>query len=305
MVKEKENNKVLKYQSLMTSSNIASCLAEMEEKQKPQFLALMLKLDIKIGLIKGDYENYYKIWILRKDRKKKVFITDYHHKPGSATVEPRLQDILATLRDIVDVPKTYEEYCMEWFPQPLKEDHLEALEGANRFEGVLDRSDVKSIPLFKRPHDPQGAVLEQEIDDSVKELIQNFKASEIKRYVNTGFTTIRLHKLSEYNYLLDLCDNIKRLEILLKRYGFDDESDSFIRENFPVPRSDKELEGIKNDIDNFNNEVKNSYKYLEDLAARQGKKLSSIGAIVYPPSNPTDKRIKSTGPIIIKYSNQL
>ena len=233
--KDSHRRATQKYQSLMTSSNISSCLSQTDgEQEKKDFLSLMLKLDIKISLIKGDKEYYYKIWILRKDRKKKVYIKDYYHAHGRVVPEPTLQDILNIITMIIDVPESYEEYCMENFPKPLKEDHLDALSHANRFKGILDKNEINSIPNFQ--------ITDNEVDDDLKdditvnEAIEYFNENRIKRYRELGFTTIHLRELSEYNYLLDQGENMKRLGKLLKQYGFDYLGE-FNSKNFPVLRS--------------------------------------------------------------------
>ena len=281
----------------MTRSNIESCLSEIKaEQEKRDFLRLMLKLDIRIGFVKGDKGNYYKIWIMRKDNKKKVYIKDHYHKAGSAIAQPTLQDILNTIREIVDVPKSYKKYCSVWFPKPDKDKYLDALSRANRFKDVLNREDIKSIPYFQKSSNTPEKVSES--DPDLKEMIEYFGKYEIERYKNSGLTTIRVRKQGEYNYLMDLSDHLEYLDKVLRRYGFDDNG-NFNKGVFPVPSSDEELEGIKNDITNFNNEVEKFNNFLKQLAAKYTKNLSPKGVIIYPPRN--SKYIASTKPIIIKF----
>ena len=66
-----------------------------------------------------------------------------------------------------------------------------------------------------------------------------------------------------------------------------------------MPSSDEQLEGIKNDITNFNNEVEKFNNFLKQLAAKYTKNLSPKGVIIYPSRN--SKYIVSTKPIIIKF----
>jgi len=67
-------------------------------KSKKQFVALMLKLDIRLKLIKGSEENYYKIRVIRKDRGKRTYYTDYHRDLEDGIAKPTLKEILNTLR---------------------------------------------------------------------------------------------------------------------------------------------------------------------------------------------------------------
>lgn len=271
----------------MTSSNIASCLEGIgNEELKKNFVTLMLKLDIRLELIKCSKERYFKIWVIRKDRNKRTYFTDFYRNSRDK-FKPSLKDVLNSIKFIVDVPEKYNEYRVQWFPEPSKKEHVKALKLASLFKGILDKTDVKNIPHFEGTSKDGKIYEDAHFHAACQKLLERYSKAmnekEITRCKKLGFTTIRLDKIFEYNYLLDLLRNVHHSEKLLKLYGFDEEG-KFNSRNFPVPRSDKELEGINNDIRNYKNELKNSHKYLEWLANKYGKNVSSEGAIIYPPS---------------------
>ncbi len=289
----------------MTRVNIGSCLEEIEDdKSKRNFVALMLKLDIRAQLMQGGAENYYKIWVIRKDVGKKTYYTDYYHNPEEKMPCPTLKDILNNIPLMIDVPKSYREYCGTWFPKPSKEDHLRHLKLANRFDGVLDRVDIESIPPFSKNigESKLGDKDEQDYQRAAREIREGMEkkiiAEKIRKCRKSGFITIRI-RATEYRHLLDLRDDIQYSKKLLKQYGFD-EMGNFNTNKFPVPRSDKEVEGIENDISNYDNMVSNLLGYIEQLVSDYSKTLSPKGVIFYPPRKALHN--KFTTPLIINLS---
>ena len=196
----------MRYNSLVTREHINSCLSQIEnEQQKTDFIRTMLKLDIRVGLIKGEEESYYKIWIIRKDTNKKVCITDYYHKKGDTIASPLLEDVLYTIREIADVPDTFEEYCEWWIPERHIEDYEYNLRRARRFKTILDLDEIESIPYLLSKNSERVKNFEPIDRDSLKEIHDGL----VNRHEKLGFTIIRLRNISEYVRLQDLINTAK------------------------------------------------------------------------------------------------
>ena len=204
----------------MTSSNIESCLSEIKaEQEKRDFLRLMLKLDIRIGFVKGDKGNYYKIWIIRKDNKKKVYIKDHYHKAGSAIAQPTLQDILDTIREIVDVPKSYKKYCSVWFPKPDKDEYLDALSRANRFKDVLNREDIKSIVASLSIKRLPDAEIQDEIFKQTDKTVSRTSLYRIRQSIKRqSFQWYKTMREGEYEYIHEFKERINEILFLQKQH---------------------------------------------------------------------------------------
>jgi len=272
-----------------------------DEDSKKQFVALMLKLDIRLKLLKSDQENYYKIWVIRKDVGKRAYYTDYHRDIKDTIPEqPSLQEVLNMLRLLIDVPKSFREYRMQRGLSGLKEDHIRDLEFANRFKGVLDRLDVRALPHFSKNlknltqsknmygNDDHKDVFLNKVERFEKKMLAN----KIRRYRKLGYTTIRISAV-EYRYLVDLFDDIVHFEKLLKQYGFDEKGNLNLTK-CPMPRSDKEVEGIENDILNYDHNIENAMEYIEQLARNYCKDLSPNGVIFYPPRKGSHNKLNTS-----------
>ena len=81
------------------------------------------------------------------------------------------------------------------------------------YTGSPGANHLTSIPIFQ----PLCRNLDRDLVSKIKKIFEQFNEDKIKAYRKSGYTTIRLRKLSEYNYLLDLADNIEHLEKLLKK----------------------------------------------------------------------------------------
>ena len=75
-----------------------------------------------------------------------------------------------------------------------------------------------------------------------------------------------LDDIAEYNRIKELADLVKYHSKLISYYGFNVKSGKWNARQFPITQSDAQLEGIKLDVERYNNAVRNYNKYAEHLA---------------------------------------
>jgi hypothetical protein len=79
-----------------------------------------------------------------------------------------------------------------------------------------------------------------------------------------------LEDRTEYNRIKDLADTIRYRSKLIAYYGFDVQSGKWDNTRFPVTRTDSQMEGIRSDIQRYNEAVQEYNEYTEYLATTYG-----------------------------------
>jgi len=79
----------------------------------------------------------------------------------------------------------------------------------------------------------------------------------------------------EYNRIKDLADTIRYRSKLMAYYGFDVQSGKWDNTKFPVTRTDSQMEGIRSDIQRYNDAVQEYNQYTEYLATTYGIDIQS------------------------------
>jgi len=247
----------LKYKSLITKDNIGHCLSFIrEEDERKKLLRLLSKLDIKISSsIKAGNDLEYKIWIIQKFNKKRVYIIQNHfHKfPEAVKLELNLADVIEIIGSIVDVPDSFEEYCDTVVgadeDNPIdRSDYQDYRKRADRLSRVVTKKEITSIPVFRIF--PEAKFIDEK-DEENKDLIDEIKKHNLSRAQKHGIAIIRVDNLYDYNRLEDYGNSLRYYEKLMKQYGYDVITEEFNHKLFPVPKQDRELVGIKKGIDDF------------------------------------------------------
>jgi len=84
-----------------------------------------------------------------------------------------------------------------------------------------------------------------------------------------------LENKMEYNRIKDLADTIRYRSKLMAYYGFDVQSGKWDNTKFPVTRTDSQMEGIRSDIQRYNDAVQEYNQYTEYLATTYGIDIQS------------------------------
>jgi len=84
-----------------------------------------------------------------------------------------------------------------------------------------------------------------------------------------------LENKMEYNRIKDLADTIRYRSKLMAYYGFDVQSGKWDNTKFPVTRNDSQMEGIRSDIQRYNDAVQEYNQYTEYLATTYGIDIQS------------------------------
>ena len=79
----------------------------------------------------------------------------------------------------------------------------------------------------------------------------------------------------EYNRIKDLADTIRYRSKLMAYYGFDVQSGKWDNARFPVTKTDLQMEGIRSDIQRYNDAVQEYNEYAEYLATTYGIDIQS------------------------------
>lgn len=86
--------------------------------------------------------------------------------------------------------------------------------------------------------------------------------------------TIILEKKSEYNRLTELLDTVMYQAKLMSCYGLDTKNGKWDITQYPVTKTDEQIEGISSDIQKYNNTVRRYNDYATHLAIDYGIDIS-------------------------------
>ena len=218
-----------------------------DDNERKGLLRLLSKLDIRLSNpYKVGRHFEYKIWIINKFSRKRVYILDNQD-------ELTLADVIEIIRNIVDVPDSFEEYCdtvvgADEDDKIDRYDYEDYRKRADRLTRVVTRKDITSIPELRTLPEPK--VLDEN-DEEDRDLINAISKHSLRRAQKSGAAIIHVDNVQDHDtiqYYHDVLENHKKL---MKQYGYDEITEEFNHKLFPVPKSDKELEGIRKDIDDF------------------------------------------------------
>lgn len=218
------------------------------EDQRKKLLRLLSKLDVRLSnpyMVGSDFE--YKIRIIHKFSKRRVYILENHFQKFPEKVELTLADVIEIIRDIIDVPDSFEEYCdtvigADEDNEIDRIDYEDYREGADRLTRVVTKKEITSIPVLRELPEA-GFITEQDVIEKIKE-------HNLRRAQKNGIPIIRVD-VEDHDKLVDYFDALGYHKKLMKQYGYDEITEDFNYRLFPVPKSDKELEGARKDIDKF------------------------------------------------------
>jgi hypothetical protein len=94
----------------------------------------------------------------------------------------------------------------------------------------------------------------------------------------------------EYDRIKDLADTIRYRSKLMAYYDFDVQSGKWDNSKFPATRTDSQTEGIRSDIQRYNDSVQEYNEYTEYLATTYGIDIQSEikkghNVIFHPPES--------------------
>ena len=107
------------------------------------------------------------------------------------------------------------------------------------------------------------------LSDRVKEDHQEAYRKHIRSIV------VILEDKIEYNRIKDLADTIRYRSKLMAYYGFDVQSGIWDNTKFPVTKTDTQMEGVRLDIQRYNDAVQEYNEYTEYLATTYGIDIQS------------------------------
>lgn len=252
---------------MLTPNSIESCIQRLREEEGNEedrydnlvktFLDLMTKLDIKMSVTKMQgnpasnvTSDQYNVVISRNDKKIKTsFPVSYS--------QIDLSDILLTVRMILlDIDLSLEKYCkhsgIDSDNPASKMKYKQRVKTAMRLNRIFSDNELNCLPTSSSASD--------EFDKEIVELNSEF----------------------EYNKLHDLQDTVLYYDKLLFQYGYDSKKDQWDMKRFPVTRTDRQMEGIKSDIDNAHKAVEEYNQYLEYLARKYDLDINEEGCIFLP-----------------------
>jgi hypothetical protein len=260
------------YKSLLTKENIDHCLSfTHDEGERKELLILLSKLDIRLSNpYKVGHDFEYKIWIIQNFSKKRVYILENHFETFPKIVDLTLADVMEILRDILNVPDSFEEYCDTVVgadeDNPVdRSDYEDYRKSADRLSKVLTKKEITSIPVLKVLPEP---VFINKQDEKNKDLIHEVREHTLRRAQKRGAAIIHVDNVQDYNRLQDYLKSIRYREKLMKQYGYDEMTEEFNYKLFPVPKEDRELAGIRKDIDDFFKLLGEYNDYLRYLAQK-------------------------------------
>jgi hypothetical protein len=217
---------------------------------------MLSKLDIKISNpIKAGNDVEYKIWIIQKFNKERVYIIQNHFQkfPKALEGEPSLADVIEMVREIIDVPESFEEYC-DIVVGANEDDPIDRIDyqdyrkRADRLSKGVTKREITSIPVLRIL--PEGEFIDEK-DEENKDLIDEIKKHNLRRVQSHRINIVRVSNLYDNNRLEDYVNSLQHYKKLMKQYGYDEITEEFNYKLFPVPKEDRELTGIKKDIDDF------------------------------------------------------
>jgi hypothetical protein len=80
-----------------------------------------------------------------------------------------------------------------------------------------------------------------------------------------------------------ILDNVRYYDKLLSQLGYDSEKGEWNVREFPITRNDKQMDGIKSDIQKADEAIDGYNEYLEYLMEKYGKDVDKIGKYVFVP----------------------
>jgi hypothetical protein len=92
---------------------------------------------------------------------------------------------------------------------------------------------------------------------------------------------VELDNISERDKLDDLLDYVPYYDEVLAQYGYDVEEEEWNVREFPITRNDKQMDGIKSDIQKAGEAADEYNDYLEYLSERYGRDVDNIGKHVF------------------------
>jgi hypothetical protein len=230
-------------------------------------------------------EFEYKIWITNKFSRKRAYILDKQD-------ELTLADVIEIIRNIVDVPNSFEEYCdtvvgADEDNEIDRYDYEDYSKRADRLRRVVTKKDIISIPLMEDSAEDES--IDEEADE-YRDFIQKVREHNLSRAQKRGDIIIHV-KLQDYNRLQDYHEKLQYHGKLMKQYGYDEMTEEFNHKLFPIPKSDKELIGIRKDIEDFYKSLQEYNDYLWYLAQKyhaniKEQELSTKGVIILHDENP-------------------
>ena len=218
-----------------------------DDNERKGLLRLLSKLDIRLSNpYKAGRYFEYKIWIIHKFSRKRVYILDNQD-------DLTLADVIEIIRNIVDVPDSFEEYCdtvvgADEDDEIDRYDYEDYRKRADRLTRVVTREDINSIPELRTLPEPK--VLDEN-DEEDRDLMVAISKHNLHRAQKSGVAIIHVDNVQDHGTLQYYHDVLKNHKKLMKQYGYDEITEKFNYKLFPVPKSDKELEGIRKDIDDF------------------------------------------------------
>ena len=252
----------LEYKSLVTKETIDYYLSIIkDEDEKKDFLSTISKFDIRISTIPviKELEFYYKIWILRRDTKKRAHIKEYY--PLKLIDDERFKTIPLTLKDVLDmirlnaeVPDDFEEYCAINFRDATDEknriDYVIDLWRARRFKKFITKEEIRSIPFLPSEDEKSGyrkEEEEQEYDDGERKVSLDLNNKYILTQI-LGYSIIFLNDKKEYDKLADIQDTLEYYEKIMKNYGYDPHTGKYNAKMLPEPKEEKQKKNIAKDF---------------------------------------------------------
>lgn len=100
---------------------------------------------------------------------------------------------------------------------------------------------------------------------------------------------VELESEIEYNKLHDLLDTVQYCDKLLSQYGYDSNRGEWNVKDFPITQHDKQMDGIKSDIEKSRNAVQEYNEYLEYLGEKYDVNFDEIDDCIFLYTSP-DKR---------------
>lgn len=249
----------MEYGPVLTQENIKSCVSRIREEEAgsnsdnliKNFLDLMTKLDIKIfetkvenNLASNDSSKQYNVTISRKDKKIQTSFS-------SSNSHPDLSDIFVAIRLLLlELDNNYEEFCKSngFSPDDLsnKIKYRKEIKTAKSIERMFSLEELSCLPTTSSTND--------DLDQSI----------------------LTLHNMFEYNKLNDLHDAVRYYKKLLAQYGYDSKKSDWNVRDFPVTQNNKQMDGIRSDVELYRKSVEEYCKYFEYLAEKYDMDFNKI-----------------------------
>ena len=225
----------------------------------------MAKLDVKMpdyniedNKLKSNFSsNQCEIVILRKDKKVQ---TSFSCHPNSD-----LSDIFIAIRvsllDLDDYSQkfkySFEEYCKIY---------------------DLNKDDPSSKSQYRRSVETAETLIEMFSERELASLpTSSTLGDKLKRSI------LIIDDKHEYNKLLELFDAVEYYDKLLSQYGYDAKNRKWNLKDFPTTQTDKQMDGIKSDIQLADKASEEYEDYLEYLAEKSHIDIHEIEYCVFGP----------------------